>query len=285
MGSKTSFGKQISTSQEPKPAPETESTDKPVPLKASAEIPGGILPKPLSAYLPGSNISPEQASGMQRWAKRVRQGPATQMTMHCSGKACPFYSQCPLVKEEIDLPVGEKCPVEEMAMDMWVTDFLVAYQITEEHPDYTPVRHLLGLLAMDMAVQLRVAWQLSNEPEIMTLDVIGTNQQGDAIEVRKVHPVLEFMNKQGSQILKKLKELLATPRAKVEAGRLGWQDPSSQAAAAQAKAAELSRLSQQSTEHDDGGPFSFETLELGSGTKKDDGDAASSRGDDAVSEA
>lgn len=260
MDSKPPFGPQVTLpktetpqapqSVEPAP-PSVEITPKPAPGRLAVEV------KNLADKLaPG--LSSQQRDAMSAWSKRARAGVFTQAIMICRDEDCPFINQCPLkhppkgadgsLTPEIPRPVGEECPVETHLAEGWISDFLQAFAVREDDPDFHLVKLALGDIILDILQQLRISWYISSCPNPVVSDFIGLNADGDPIFVQKISPALEHLSKVGMAKLKHLRELLGTPRAKVEARRRGWQDPASRAADALARASKLKRLrSQQET--------------------------------------
>ena len=94
-------------------------------------------------------------------------------------------------------------------------------------------------LAVEVALATRVLWKASIDPDPLQKNVIGTNFKGDPLEVQQLSPILDFLLRIHDRKLRKLRELLVTPRSKAEAGRLGFDDPASKASGAQAAASKL----------------------------------------------
>lgn len=250
MASQNGFGPQITTGkpgrkpQGPQAAPQSPqapsvSSEAP-PVPARKDLPA----KPVRSlgHYRGAPMTTEQQQALHRWSRKARQGPVSHLPMICKGPECPFVHQCPLVKEGVAEPIGEECPVEDHLRELWVADFLEGLGVDEAHPDFPVVQALVSDLSFDLLIQNRFAWTLANDPDPVRKEVIGINNNGSPIEVQKVNPGLEFLNRLGTKKIKLLREILATPRSKAEAGRMGWKDPGTQAASAQAKAEKLKEL-------------------------------------------
>lgn len=261
MDSKSPFGPQVTvqkTQPEPagvpvdsKPVPEPQEIApvEPAPGRLSVEV-----PSTLSDRL-NVSLTPEQRASLDTWSKRSKAGVFTQAMMICRDKDCPFINQCPLkypprgpdgqVPDEIPRPLGETCPVETHLAEGWIADFLRAFAVNETDPDFHLIRIALSDIVLDILQQLRLSWYISDSPAPIVNDFVGVNADGDPILVQKISPALEHLSKVGANKLRHLRELLGTPRAKVEARRRGWQDPASRAADAMARAAKLQKLRKQ----------------------------------------
>lgn len=197
-------------------------------------------------------LDPLQQASLDRWSQRARFGAGAQMTMKCAGQDCPFIEQCPLWNPRPDmqgnkpapipLPVGLPCPVEEHLQDLWLQDFMVTFQIREDDPDIGMLRMLVGGLLTLLMQENRLAWTAASNPKVLSEDCIGFTKDGDPLMIQKLSPVLDQMTKLAPAKVRILRELLATPRSKVEAKQKGWNDPSIRAAEAQVRAKKLRDL-------------------------------------------
>ena len=253
MASRLGFGKHITTSK----VPQAPSLPAPVAKTETAVSP--MQKRSLADYIQG-RLSQEQTSKLQRWSQKSRKhGPVGHMRIsECHGMECPFVSQCPLAKNDVTLPLNQECPVEEHLVDTWVEDAGIAFDVDEQHKEYPFIMALLGELALILLVQTRLGWVLSKDPAPISTEVMGMNSRGEAMEVRRIHPGLEHLDKIVPKKIRILRELIQTPRSKIEAGRMGWKDPSSRAAEAQAKAEKLKALKER-----EDGPIRFKQLRLG----------------------
>jgi hypothetical protein len=237
------FGPQVNTG--PKIVPTHLVPVEKAPLAAPPPTPALVpvvkdLPEPkqLSEYV-GGDLTPEQKESLDTFSKKMRSGLSSAVPMVCRGIGCPFIEICPLQQAKIELPRNKTCPVEESVIQAWKRDFMVYSNIPDDHEQKALIYQLIEELATMVAIQTRVAWANAREPEIFRDEVIGANQQGDPIIAKRLNPSLDLLQRIGTNKLKILRELLATPRAEVEAKRKMGIDPSSQAAATMAKIAKL----------------------------------------------
>lgn len=190
-------------------------------------------PKPLSGYI-ASPMTTQQAAILDDYSARIRIGPAANLPMICMGLECKFYNSCPLVEAKLNLPLGQKCPVETSALDMWRQDFLESYNVSKKHPQYALMIRLVDQMVGLEGLENRLMWHAAKDPEILKRETVGFSQQGTPIEAERLNPMLDFILRLKAAKLKMLREMLATPRAEAEARRRLGQDPGSQTAQAQA---------------------------------------------------
>lgn len=204
-------------------------------------IPEDTVDTSLASYIT-TELTPTQKEALNKCGDKLRTGPSNAVPMLCRGLACPYVQVCPLHMNGVPLPEGKICPVEQAAVDSWRRDFITAANIPDDHPN----RMLIGLLVDDIAAtvayQARIGWANAIEPEIFRDEVIGISDNGEPIVAKRLNPSIDLSNRTMGNKLKMLRELLATPRAEVEAKRKIGIDPSSQAAASMAK---LNRLKNQ----------------------------------------
>jgi len=195
-------------------------------------------------YLPAS-MSDEQKTKMRKVGKRIQKYQhAGKLPMLCTGMQCPFASYCELVENDVDLPVGDPCPLEDFAVDAFMDEFKEHYKLDERDPQAFWVLQLMRDLAGDMVVQTRVNQSLAMDPAPIDTAFGGISFSGQALEITKLKPTLDYMLRLNANKLKIIKEMLGTPKSKAEAGRLGADDPSSSTADAQARANKLRQLAQ-----------------------------------------
>lgn len=247
------FSSQVRTKKEapppvlPDPLPTPDAA--PVPVEPTVappdiELPPAVLPtlqlaptqtagKTLSGYI-ASPMSTEQAAILDDYSARIRIGPAANLPMICMGLECKFYNSCPLVQAKLNLPLGQACPVETSALDMWRQDFIEGYNISKKHPQYALMIRLVDQMVGLEGLENRLMWYAAKDPEILKRETVGFSQQGMAIEAERLNPMLDFILRLKAMKLKMMREMLATPRAEAEARRRLGQDPGSQTAQAAA---------------------------------------------------
>lgn len=199
--------------------------------------------RPLKSYLdeylgPNHVLSAQQQAAVAHEEMKLLVGPTSRVPMLCGGLNCPFISHCPLAKNSIPLPIQRDCPVEAFAVDSWKTKFLNDLELDKQEHSASIVA-LVDDLAVEVALQTRILWKASMSPDPIMKNTVGMNFQGDPLEVSQLNPILDFLLRTHDRKLKKLRELLVTPRSKAEAGRLGFDDPASKTANAQSAAAKI----------------------------------------------
>lgn len=212
-------------------------TAKPVPVKPEG--------RSLLEYLPKS-LSDEQRTKMHAAGKRIKKYQhLSKLPMICMGIQCPFARYCELVENDVDLPVGDPCPLEDFAVDCFIDEFKEHYALDDGDPQSFWVLQLMRDLAGDVVVSTRINMSMALEPAPVESTFGGIAFGGQALTVTKLQPTLDYMLRLNASKLKLIKEMLGTPKAKAEVGQLGANDPSSSTADAQARANKLRQLAEQ----------------------------------------
>lgn len=240
MGSGSTFGPQVTLSDTPAKAPAQAPPAAPdAPLATSAPpafVPtkrrGDVPQHSILNFLSGENVTEVQKASMKAAEDRLRYGPGSSSPMLCKGLECPFLGYCDLHKSGIMLPLDEQCPIEQYMIAQWRDNFLgsLDYDIPGEHS--AAVKMLVEDMAVEMVLQSRITKEAGSDPRVERPATIGLNMKGEPIEVTKLNPGLDLLLRINSSKLKILKDLLGSPRAKAEAGRLQSNDAGSAAAAA-----------------------------------------------------
>lgn len=198
--------------------------------------------KPLSAYLdylpPTQQLTPAQKAALEVEELKLLVGPTARVPLLCKGIQCPFIEHCSLAKAQVPLPLDRDCPVESFAIESWKAKFLDDIEI-DKNENSASIVALVDDLAVEVAMQTRILWRMGKEADPIQKTVMGMNHKGQPLEIQQLNPVMDYLLRVHDRKLKKLRELLVTPRAKAEAGRLGFSDPASKASSAQAAASEI----------------------------------------------
>lgn len=224
---------------DPLPHPDAQPEEGPPPvleLPTAPPVGQTIRPpeaKPLSAYI-ADPLTAQQTQALDEFSARLRLGAAANLPMICLGIECKFHSNCPLAKAAVNLPLGQSCPVETSAIDMWRQDFLESYNVSKKHPQYALMIRLVNDMVSYEAIENRLMWKAAQDSDILKREVVGFSQQGVPIEAERLNPMLDYILRLKDRKLKALREMLATPRAEAEARRRLGQDPGSQTASATA---------------------------------------------------
>jgi hypothetical protein len=216
-----------------KPGALTTVEPKPPPARGAPKAPR----RTLVDFIPGgANLDEATKAKMTVVSKRLEAGPTARVPMLCKGPQCPFIGLCELSRSNIPLPLDQECPIELFVIDGWKERFLEGIEV-EKQENSVWITQLVEDLAIEVALQTRMLGKLAMEPDPIQKSAIGINFKGDPIEMKQLHPGMDLLLRVHDRKLRKLRELLGTPRSKAEAGRLGFNDPSSKVAEAQAAAA------------------------------------------------
>lgn len=178
------------------------------------------------------NLTQSQLEVMKSAEARLRYGLGAEGPMLCQGLQCPFIGYCDLQKAGIMLPVDEKCPIEQYMIAQWRDNFLASLEY-DTAGDHSPaIKMLVEDMVSELVVQSRILKEAGKDPRIERPVSIGVNFKGDPVEVEKLNPGIDLLIRVNSSKLKILKELLATPKAKSDAGRLQSNDAGTAAALA-----------------------------------------------------
>ncbi len=198
----------------------------------------GVAIVPLSERV-GGELTPGQKDVLDRYFKKAISGMEAMSPMICRGQACVIYNSCPLREAGLNLPEGKQCPVEDSILVATRAKIIAGCGIPEEHEKRDLALMMVDEIMLTVMKQLRVAWYSSQNPEVMKETVIGVSQDGSPIYSEQLDPTMDWLLRASGAKIKMLRELLATPRAEVEARRKMGMDPSTAASAALAKINQL----------------------------------------------
>lgn len=203
----------------------------------------------------GTGMSEESKKVIQKYMQNASMGFLGVIPMKCRGQNCPFISSCPLALAGVALPIGHSCPVEQNMIVIWVNKHLKALGIEDVFsPESSFDMDLLYELAGQELIRWRCGVHLSDDPSLVTRELVNSTVTGVDIFSDVINPVLDVLERAGRNINKIREALVATREAQVKAGQEA-KDPSQKAAELRQKALEvlkqkreyLSRL--QSPEH------------------------------------
>ena len=184
-------------------------------------------------------ISLEGRQALSHYIDGVTRGYVGSLGMVCKGPMCPFISDCPLNNIGSKLPIGDKCPVENAMVTMWLNKHLKALGIDDPtDPIHSFDMDMLYELAGQELIRWRCSVHLSDDPRLVSNQQVGATQQGEPIFGDVINPVLDVMEKAGKNISKIRVALVATREAQIKAGQLA-SDPTERAADLKKKANEL----------------------------------------------
>lgn len=184
-------------------------------------------------------ISLEGRQALSHYIDSATRGYVGSLGMICKGPQCPFISDCPLNNIGSQLPMGEKCPVENAMVTMWLNKHLKALGIDDPtDPIHSFDMDMLYELAGQELIRWRCSVHLSDDPRLVSNQQVGATQQGEPIFGDVINPVLDVMERSGKNISKIREALVATREAQIKAGQLA-SDPTERAAELKKKANEM----------------------------------------------
>jgi hypothetical protein len=175
-------------------------------------------------------LTETQRANLLGYTKSISETYLSQAPLICAGTGCPFLKNCPLAQNGITLPTDKMCPVEQVAIASWKQKFYESSGVHEDHPQKELIYSLIDELVSHSILQTRVFWQASQNGKVIKEECIGVNSEGDPIYTTRLDPSLDYLLRIGDKKVRVLRELLATPRAQVEAKRYTSADPSTSAA-------------------------------------------------------
>lgn len=188
------------------------------------------------------DLSEEGKNVLKNFILRNSRGFAGAMPMMCKGPQCPFVHACPLYEANSKLPMGQRCPVEESIVYMWVNKHLHALGIENvDSPENSFDMDMLYELAGQELIRWRCGAYMSKNPDIVENKLIAETIQGTPIFADVMNPVIDAMERAGKNVAKIRDALLATRKAQITAGQVAI-DATQKAAELRKKAAEINKM-------------------------------------------
>lgn len=244
--SHSTFGPQVTTS-DPVPAPKPAETVLPVPV---APTEGRALPRRKPTAVAERNVlehiaGADQLSELQKATiiaeqrKRVKAPIGGTIPLICRGLDCKFLGYCSLHKANVLLPMDKPCPLETNLAEQWRDDFLSSVDFDDGADHSATIRSIVDELVGMLILQSRVAQDTSRDASIERESDMGLSFQGQPIKTSRLYPGFDLLLRIADKRMKLLAHLLATPKARAEAGRLELNDPGSKTAATHVAAAKI----------------------------------------------
>jgi hypothetical protein len=187
-------------------------------------------------------ISEEGVDIIKKFITRTSKGFSGSIPMMCKGLQCPFIHACPLHEAKSALPLGQRCPVEESIIYMWVNKHLHALGIENiDAPENSFDMDMLYELAGQELIRWRCGAYLAKNPNIVESKLIAETLQGTPIFADVMNPVIDAMERAGKNVAKIRDALLATRKAQITAGQVAI-DATQKAAELRKKAAEINKM-------------------------------------------
>ena len=163
-----------------------------------------------------SSLTPQQQNGLMGFVNSVSHGAMGVSAINCKGELCPYFQRCPLVQLDIDLPVGDACPVENALISKWSDQMIVGADITVNDNESTYDLLMIGDLTYYRRLEYRATQELADNPMIHIKDTIGTDNKGEPIVVSEMSKIINFLEKMAKVKMKLQRELIATRKSKSE---------------------------------------------------------------------
>lgn len=175
---------------------------------------------------------------LTKFVERQKHGHQGAIAMTCKGTKCSYLSMCPVHEAGEYLPIGKRCPVENILIEMWASKFIDALGIDISDPEYAIDMDMVYELAGLELIRNRAACKLSDEPDIFKRSIVGFSPQGDEIWDDKPNMALLILERYGKRVDKLREQLIATRSAQAKIGKIAG-DSSVRAANLAARAQQI----------------------------------------------
>lgn len=183
-------------------------------------------PKFELATIPGwtPRITPEQLENIGQYFQIHATGVSSYSPLRCTGPNCSWYRECPLVKNDIDLPIDNYCPVELTLINSWVRDMAAELKL---EPNSIFDLFSIGAIAINQIMTKRALKVLSEEDFIIE-HFRAMTPDGQAIFERRVHPALNAVKEMTKSSQQIQSDLMATRKEKSKGEARTRMSPSEQ---------------------------------------------------------
>ena len=166
----------------------------------------------------GVAIPEEKVAAIVAYMDRAKHGHQAALPMKCK-RTCPFKNMCPLVEQDLQLPLGKACPVEKALVGQWVGRTVQALDIDVDNPEQAVDLDMVYELAGLELIRMRAANHMSDDPALVSEKIVGYSPQGQPIYDEKPKGALLILERH-SKIVNKLREqLVATRKSQIQAGK------------------------------------------------------------------
>lgn len=159
-------------------------------------------------------LSEDQWNALEAYFGDNAAGPI-QPSIICKSKECPYYNACPLVRAEVELPVGDPCVVEETVKRNWAS--LYYPEIGKAKDGYAAVDRgvVIDLINTMMDIK-RAQEEAVDQPQVVERVLRGFDKDNNAIIELRMNP-LHFYLKNARLLKQKiLHNLVATREARAK---------------------------------------------------------------------
>jgi len=202
-----------------------------LPVRKEPEVSTTALDRPVSEsdkklgdniidFLPQDTkavLSENQVYSVAKYVKSMQFGITGIAAMICKADQCLFYNRCPLYLNDIPLPVGKSCSVEEGLQQVWLQQFANASGIDLSNTNESAYDMLLlNDLANYQLLETRATMELAETPSIQIRSFAGYDNKGQPMHVIEMNKIVLFKEKMAKMKMKILRELIATRMSKSE---------------------------------------------------------------------
>lgn len=174
---------------------------------------------PNNANLPSIPGNADLISGDPDWKEQLKNDPSidaakwkkigdyfdenslapVQPSILCEGSECPYYKACFLVREDIPLPLGKPCPIEETFKTRWARELATTLGATEDGYQNIDLGMVVDLINTQLDIH-RAQSELVTNPRMAERTVRGFDPQGNPIVDLRMNPT--FFALKGARKLK-----------------------------------------------------------------------------------
>jgi hypothetical protein len=178
--------------------------------------------KKIKEYLPSSVKLPDaDLKEVIHDLEALQTGAISRLPLRCTGPECRYAKDCPLQKKNV-APIGEACPIEQLLINTWVTEFISTLNIDSE--DSIELSMLYDLVEAEL-LDMRTSQDLAIKDYIEE-QAVGVDSQGRIVYRKEKAIALEV-----KEIAKKMKsnirqQFLATREMKAKYRKEDDVDPS-----------------------------------------------------------
>lgn len=160
-----------------------------------------------------SNPEANQALMIAKRLRGTKTGMYSSVPIICRAEGCPYASACELVQMNI-APYAEKCPMEIAAIEdlfgRYCRDLDIDPNDESQQVDAIMVKELVDI---DVAM-LRCDKKMAINADFIIDNVVGMNDEGEALVRKELHPLTEYKEKMRTQKYKTLNLLNSTRKDK-----------------------------------------------------------------------
>ena len=181
-----------------------------------------------SQYL--EKIPENKLKKIRRSVANIKSGIHASAPLTCLGPdKCPFIRKCPIPDVDKDgvldygelssYPIGKECVMEKFLVEQKIVDYLSYLDVDPSNPVEMSIVNELALIDL---YKNRCLFVLSSGDgsgegrDFLMVDITGFNENGVAAETKKLHPVVEMIDKLEKRRERWLERLMETRKSKAD---------------------------------------------------------------------